>query len=131
MYPLASGPKVEVIEGTRPDLVLGNDLLTISFLTAGNVIALGLLIALIVLAFFNDDPVPTNEEDGEQEGDRASGPADSAFEQENDEQVTSIEDFDFNEDERIEIFNKGSAKVGTENLEHLLKSALAKKGVNM
>ena len=71
MYPLASGPKVEAIEGSRPDLVLGNDLLTISFLTAGNVIALGLLIALIVLAFFNDAPTPTNEEDGEQEGDSA------------------------------------------------------------
>jgi len=77
LYPLASGSKVEVIEeGTRPDLVLGDDILTIAFLTAGNVIALALLITLIILAFFNDEPVPENEEEGQQEG--VDGPADAA-----------------------------------------------------
>jgi len=45
--------------------------------------------------------------------------------------VTSIQDFDFNEDQGITNFNNTSAKVGTSDLEHLLKSALAKKRVNM
>ena len=52
-YPLASGSKLEIEEGEKPDLVLGDDFLTIALLTTGNVISLGLLVLLVILAFFS------------------------------------------------------------------------------
>ena len=78
-YPLASGSKLEIEEGEKPDLVLGDDFLTIALLTTGNVISLGLLVLLVILAFFSgEDAEP--EEEAEEDGEREKGPADAAIE---------------------------------------------------
>ncbi len=76
-YPLSSGSKLELVEGERPSLVLGESLFTITLLTAGNVISLGLLILLVIVAFCSgeDAPIPGEDLEGEDE-EREKGPAD-------------------------------------------------------
>ena len=136
-YPLSSGSKLELEEGERPSLVLGESLFTIALLTTGNVLSLGLVILLVIVAFFSgEDAIPEEDLEGEEE--REKGPADQELEQaeaedEAEDEFNDLIDEDAGDGEvgDAEIINDGipefHKKLGASQIECLLRQALLKR----
>mmetsp|Transcript_10786 Transcript_10786/g.14512 ORF Transcript_10786/g.14512 Transcript_10786/m.14512 type:complete len:166 (+) Transcript_10786:1348-1845(+) len=124
LSPLTGGSKQTLKTGSKPDIVLGNDLFTILLLSIANAFVLTVLVLLCLAVYFNTNVLADDDQNSETNAAEEASPElpDEAVEAE------EIEDAD-DSSSNFQLLSKTAKKsrVSAAELEGLLNSALQKK----